>query len=99
MMYSSSFLARTVCRRQVRKSSARWRYAMGLVGLALLNDEAKSPKGRSEEVKEEEAGQTIEAKVERFTRALAPVLLPMIDALGALELENVLAATASGEAV
>ena len=41
----------------------------------------------------------VEARVERLTRALAPVILPMIDSLGALELEHVLAATSSGEAV
>lgn len=78
---------------------ARWRYSMVLVGLALLHDEAKKPKKKSEEVKEEESGQTIEKRVERLTRALAPVILPMIESLGALELDQVLTATASGEAV
>lgn len=78
---------------------ARWRYSMVLVGLVLLHDEAKKPKKKSEEVKEEESGQTIEKRVERLTRALAPVILPMIESLGALELDQVLSATASGEAV
>jgi hypothetical protein len=78
---------------------ARWRYSMVLVGLALLHDEAKKPKKKSEEVREEESGQTIENRVERFTRALAPVILPMIESLGALELDQVLAVTTSGEAV
>jgi hypothetical protein len=76
---------------------ARWQYGLVLVGLALLHEDAK--KSKTDEVKEEENGQTIEVQIESVTRALAPVLLPMIDALGALEVENVLAATASGEAV
>ena len=37
-------------------------------------------------------------KVEEFTKAVAPVLLPMIDYLGALDLESSAAAGASGEA-
>ena len=79
---------------------ARWRYSMVLVGLALLHDEAKKPKKKSEEVKEEELGPDYrEVRVERLTRALAPVILPMIESLGALELDQVLSATASGEAV
>jgi hypothetical protein len=77
--------------------SARWKYALVLVGLAMLHDEAKKPKAREEGRKEEENGQTIEARIEHFTRALAPVLLPMIDSLGALELDA-LATVASGEA-
>lgn len=54
---------------------ARWRYSMVLVGLALLHDEAKKPKRKTEEVKQEESGQTIEVRVERLTRAHAPVML------------------------
>jgi len=77
--------------------SARWKYALILVGLAMLHDEAKKPRVREEGRKEEENGQTIEARAEHFTRALAPVLLPMIDSLGALEIEA-LSTVASGEA-
>ena len=78
---------------------ARWRYALVLVGLALLHDNAKKAKQQVEEGKEDEANQDIEKKVEHLTRALAPVLLPMIDSLGALEMDSVLATTGSGEAV
>lgn len=88
------------CGDEIDLVRARWRYALVLVGLALLHEDSKKPKLVIEEQKEkEDEGQSVEARVEQLTRALAPVLLPMIDSLGALELDTALAATASGEAV
>ena len=78
---------------------ARWRYALVLVGLALLHDDAKTPKSKTEENESENGKEhDIQSKIEHFTRALAPVILPMIDSLGALDLDAALAITASGEA-
>jgi len=44
---------------------------------------------------EEESGESIEKRVEAFSHAIAPVLLPMISSLGALELENALQESSS----
>jgi hypothetical protein len=80
---------------------ARWKYALVLVGLALLHDEAQNKKYRNQDQNPENSengnGETIETRIERFTKALAPVVLPMINSLGALDLEIALAMTASGE--
>jgi hypothetical protein len=86
---------------EIEMIRARWRYGLVLIGLALLHDENQEKKTRAdaeEPSQEEETGESIESRVERFTRAIAPVLLPMIDSLGALELEEALGAVASGEA-
>ncbi len=59
---------------------ARWKYGLVLVGLALLHDDAQGKK--PEESREPEDGdaedgptQSIEQRVETFTRAIAPILL------------------------
>ncbi len=86
---------------QVDLIRARWKYSLVLVGLALLHDDAQAKKAKKDgEVpsQDEEDGESIEVRVGNFTRALAPVLLPMIDSLGALEADAALAATTSGEA-
>jgi hypothetical protein len=85
---------------EVEMIRARWKYGLVLIGLALLHDDiqAKKREKEDEESDEEFAGETIEERVAGFTRAVAPVLLPMISSLGALELEEALVTTASGEA-
>ncbi len=87
---------------EIEMIRARWKYGLVLVGLALLHDDNQSKRStpESEEgvVADEENGESVEKRVERFTRAIAPVLLPMINSLGgALELEEAMAAVASGE--
>ena len=81
---------------------ARFMYGMVLLGLALLQQEAqgKPDKQATQETEEDEneEGGNIEDRVEQFSKAVAPVLLPMIDALGGLELEESAAMVASGEA-
>jgi hypothetical protein len=85
---------------------ARFMYGMVLVGLALLQQEeverkAREPKpGESEEEEDDrECEVNIERRVEQFTRAVAPVLLPMIESLGNLDEEPVAAFAGSGEAM
>lgn len=86
----------------------RWQYAMVLVGLALLHDDRQQRKAnqngnghnRSDNLQaeaEESSTETIEDKVAKVSTALAPVLLPMIESLGSLDLEATEAATASAE--
>ena len=63
-------------------------YGMILVGIALVHDEAQAKKQKDDdEVSDNSNGMHIEEKVEKFTKAIAPVLLPMIDNLGGLETE------------
>jgi hypothetical protein len=82
---------------------ARWKYGLVLIGLALLHDEAQKQKATEsrqpgEENEEDPPAQSIEERVESFSRAVAPVLLPMINSLGGLDIEPAVAAVASGEA-
>ena len=63
-------------------------YGMILFGIALIHDELKTKK--SQEDREEDNNLqsdeiNIERKVENFTKAVAPILIPMIDNLGNLE--------------
>ena len=85
---------------EIEMIRARWKYGLVLLGIALLHDDAQTKKRHSENEPndEEETGETIESRVESLTRAIGPVLLPMISSLGALELEEALKASASGEA-
>lgn len=81
---------------------ARWKYGLVLVGLALLHDDNQAKKTALVEDRDarddEENIDSLERRVDRFTRAIAPVLLPMINSLGALELEEAMSAVGNGEA-
>jgi hypothetical protein len=78
---------------------ARWKYALVLVGLALLHDDAqRQQSAKTSENGEEDSGPNIEARVEEFTKAVAPVLLPMINSLGNLDVEPTMASSSAGEA-
>jgi hypothetical protein len=85
----------------------RWQYALVLVGLALLHDDKQRSKVRNAESKtfenesdkeSEGASEKIDQRIELMTSALAPVLLPMIDSLGALDIDAVEAFVPSAEA-
>ncbi|MFN2453470.1 MAG: hypothetical protein ABR577_04555 [Pyrinomonadaceae bacterium] len=81
---------------------ARFIYGMVLLGLALLQQEVegKSDKHVTQDAEddEKEDGGNIEDRVDHFCKGVAPVLLPLIDSLGALDLEESAAMVASGEA-
>ena len=82
---------------------ARWKYGLVLIGLALLHDDAQSQINKTaaesgEGNEDMDQPQTIEQRVEAFSRAIAPVLLPMINSLGNLDVEAAAASVASGEA-
>jgi len=83
----------------VSLQKARFTYGMVLVGLGLLQQHVEDSKERDKEGEDEEGEDNIEERVARTTRALAPIILPMIDSLGALDPSEVEGATASGEAV
>jgi hypothetical protein len=70
-----------------------------LVGLALLHDDAQRQKPtEARENGDDETGPSIETRVEEFTKAVAPVLLPMINSLGSLDVEPAMASSGAGEA-
>jgi hypothetical protein len=78
---------------------ARWKYGLVLVGLALLHDDTQREKpAEAAENSADETAPSIETRVEEFTKALAPVLLPMINSLGSLDVEPAMASSAAGEA-
>jgi hypothetical protein len=85
-------------RDDIEMTKGRWVYGLVLMGLALLHDDVQTKKSRPANATAEQEPESIEKQIEHFTQALAPVLLPMINSLGAMELDAALAATVSGEA-
>lgn len=80
----------------------RFIYGNVLLGLALLHQEGLERKSRGtrraeegNDDDEEEPEVNIEKRVEKFTEAIAPVLLPMIESLGGLDVEQLAAADAA----
>ncbi len=67
---------------------ARFKYAILLIGLCILKDQELFEAKTEEELGELD-GKTIEEIVFEATRAIAPVVLPMIDTLGGLQIEDV----------
>lgn len=83
-------------------TKARWRFGLVLLGLAVLHQHAQASKSESKngasraiETSDEDDG--VEAKVESFGKAIGPFLLPIINSLGTLDVENTLAVDDSGE--
>lgn len=79
---------------------ARFKYGMVLLGLALLHDYEESKKQLIEngDSEDESKNINIEDKIEEFTKAVAPVLIPMISTLGELDLKESYVDISSGEA-
>lgn len=81
---------------------AQFTYGMVLLGLALIQqdiaDQNKEPLESEETENDHANGASIEKKVEKFCRAIAPVVVPMINSLGSLSLEDEPVVSASGEA-
>lgn len=87
----------------------RWQYSLVLVGLALLHEDRQQRKASHNgyggivangfrEDSEDGSPETIEDKVAKVSTALAPVLLPMIDSLGSLDVEMRETTNSSAEA-
>jgi len=78
-----------VTRQDDRIVRTKYRDGMVLVGLALLREDKISSK-KSEDDEEEgherdDVEESISDRIEQFTKAISPILLPMIDNLGALD--------------
>lgn len=78
---------------------ARFKYGMVLLGLALLHDykEKKQLQSEDDRENEDESNVNIEDKIEEFTKAVAPILIPMISTLGELDLKETYVDSSSGE--
>ena len=86
-VYLNSELKATKESLEIVKS--RWQYGMALVGMALLRDQTgPGVVNGADQGSEESNGMTPEEVVARATAAIAPVLLPLIEHLGALSDED-----------
>lgn len=63
-------------------------YANALIGMAMLNGE--NTLVRAEDPEGDDDGESIEERIKRVTAAISPVILPMIDVLSSLSIEDAL---------
>jgi hypothetical protein len=75
-------------REEPKLIKARFVYALVLIGMALIQDDRSKPADAAEDGDESEEGPSVEQVVASTTRALAPVLLPMIETIGSLSIED-----------
>jgi hypothetical protein len=64
---------------------AKYKFGLVLIGLSLLNENTNKNKGSDEEESE-----NIFSMIERMSKAVSPVIIPMIDTLGALQTEDII---------
>ena len=77
-------------------------YGMVLVGISLIHDDLEKDKSRDADlgIGDSDAGKiSLVDRVEDFTKAIAPILLPMIENLGSFEEEFESVDSMAGEAV
>jgi len=63
-------------------------YANVLIGMAMLNAESAEPNRVGDDI--DGAEESMEERINRVTNALAPIILPMVDVLATLSVEDVL---------
>jgi hypothetical protein len=69
---------------EVELINAKYKFGMVLIGLSILNNEEEEEKSdQNDEI------ESIFSKIEKLTKALSPMLIPMIDSLGSLEINDV----------
>jgi hypothetical protein len=80
---------------------ARWIYGLALLGMALIKGDAEAQKpednGKPKERIEDEDVPTLEERVFRTSRAISPILLPLIGTLGSLSEEQVAVGSQVGD--
>lgn len=78
---------------------ARFMWGMALLGLAILHNAEKTPEKENNISRDDdENDKNIEYVVESVTKAIAPILLPMIDGLGTIEATDIENYSGAGEA-
>jgi hypothetical protein len=63
---------------------AKYKFGLVLVGLSILNDENKAKN------EEQDESNNIFTLVAQLSKAISPVIIPMIDTLGALETQDLI---------
>lgn len=75
---------------------ARWVYGLTLIGMALIQADVGPEESKNRSVpkrdNEDETETTLEDRVFETTEALAPVLLPLVESLGSLREDQIIAA-------
>src|SRR5205085_11764131 len=70
----------------IQTIQAKYKFGLVLIGLALLNENGL---GHSKDNVEDKEEDTIFEVIARTTKAISPVIIPMIDSLGSLETEDI----------
>ncbi|MCX6238711.1 MAG: hypothetical protein NTY07_14300 [Bacteroidia bacterium] len=65
---------------------AKYKFGLVLIGIAILNDNDQEQKNKVNEENEEE---NVLDKIAKMTKAVSPIIIPMIDSLGALEVSDI----------
>lgn len=68
----------------------RFEVAMVIIGLSLIQfyDKDKHAESADDKTSENKNGNSVEDKIEETTKALAPIILPLIDSVGSIDLET-----------
>lgn len=81
-----------------RLLEAKFKYGNVLLGLALLHDDKKHKSDKDpHEKKDDDDGESVEDRIRNLSRAVAPVLIPIIDQLSALDEDMLTELSAAGE--
>lgn len=72
----------------IQTIQAKYKFGLVLVGIALLNDNNQE---QNKDINTEEDDNNIFEIIERTTKAISPIVIPMIDSLGSLELQEIIA--------
>lgn len=70
---------------EIQILQAKYKFGLVLVGLAVLNDITNSHKSE-----EQDESNNNFSMVEKISKAISPVIIPMIDTLGALEIQDLI---------
>lgn len=70
---------------EVQVIQAKYKFGLVLLGLALLNETNKQQKSDDQEEMD-----TVFTTIEKVSKAVSPIIIPMIDTLGALETQDII---------
>ena len=67
---------------EIKAIEAKYKFGLVLIGIALLQNVQQEEKENSED-------ENILELIEKATQAISPIIIPMIDSLGSIEIENI----------
>ncbi len=70
---------------EIQVIQAKYKFGLVLIGLALLNENTKKQK-----TDEQDESENIFASIEKISSAISPILIPMIDTLGAMQTQDII---------